>query len=55
MSIQCGKCDSQGWDSYMIFGELYIECVSCERKIEGKFELAADGNIVQVEVSNGSH
>jgi hypothetical protein len=38
----------------MIFGELYIECVSCERKIEGKFELAADGNIVQVEVSNGA-
>ena len=36
--IKCGKCkDSTGWDSYIIGGEVYIECCDCEQKIEGNF------------------
>jgi hypothetical protein len=49
-TIKCEylDCDSQGWDSYTIDGELYIDCTTCGREIEGKFQIAADGWIERV-------
>jgi hypothetical protein len=49
-TIKCehANCNSQGWDSYTIGGEIYIECVTCERRIEGNFQVALDGWIERI-------
>jgi hypothetical protein len=48
IECKCTGCDAQGWDSYTIAGDLYIECSSCGCKIEGNFITGEDGWIKQI-------
>jgi hypothetical protein len=47
--IKCGfaNCDSDGWDSYNLGQDLYVECTTCGRKSEGAFEIDAAGWVVR--------
>ena len=49
IQCKCVGCNSEGWDSYTIAGELYLECATCECKIEGNFVIGSDGWIKQIQ------
>jgi hypothetical protein len=49
--IGCKKCNTEGFDAYTIHGELWLECVSCESRIEGKFVIGESGWIEEVKAS----